>query len=297
MLMPCKRFTNYFDGGDLPVTGVDLRFPSGSDTVLALADHGPAPGLHFEPVEDLIVSLVHRSSHEEFVRDIGKGPQTLADAPRRIFVTPARTYSYWSFSGTPTVLHIAIPWHEVTEILGLSEEDVMLRMQAIACTPFEDPMLSMIAWRLWEFCGTKGRGEALFTEHAVRVVLATLLLRSSSDQSTETLAHWQVQKAQAFMLGRLNHSLRLADIADNVGLSQYHFLRTYKHSTGQTPFQWLTQQRVERAKELMLEPDCQLIDVAFATGFSSQGHFSTIFRRVTGLTPTNWLREFIDRKA
>ena len=173
----------------------------------------------------------------------------------------------------------------------------MLRMQVIACTPFEDPMLNMIAWRLWEVCGAEGRGEALFAEHAVRVVLATLLLRFSSNSSTKTLTDWQVQKAQSFMRSRLDQTLRLADIADHVGLSQYHFQRTYKHSTGQTPFQWLTQQRVERAKEMMTEPDCQLIEVAFATGFSSQGHFSTIFRRVTGLTPTSWQREFIDRRA
>ncbi|HNP35241.1 MAG TPA: AraC family transcriptional regulator [Woeseiaceae bacterium] len=297
MSLPRKRFTSYFEDGELPVSGIDVRFPTGSRAVLALANHGPAPGLHFQPVDDFIVSLVHRSSHAEVVRDIGQGPQILADAPGRIFVTPARTHSYWSFSGTPTVLHIALPWREVTGILGLSEDDLMLRMHAIARTPFEDPMLNMIAWRLWAVCEAEGQGGALFAEHALRVVLATLLLRSSGNQPTKTLAHWQVCKAQNFMRSHLDRSLRLVDIAESAGLSQYHFLRAYKNSTGLTPFQWLAQQRVERAKELMLEPECQLVEVALATGFSSQGHFSTTFRRITGLTPTGWQREFTDRKA
>lgn len=291
-----QRFTGYFEAGDLPVSGVDFRSPSGSNTVLALADHGPAPGLYFQPVDDFIISLVQHSSHAEVVRDIGQGPQILADAPRRIFVTPARTPSYWSFTGTPTVLHIALPWREVMDFLGLPEEEAMRRMRALASAPFEEPLLSMVALRLWKVCGVKGRAEALFAEHALRLVLATLLLRSSEDRCTNTLASWQLLQAQEFMRNRLDQSVRLTDVSESVGLSQYHFLRAYKNSTGQTPFQWLTQQRVECAKELMREKDYPLIKIAFATGFSSQGHFCTTFRRITGLTPTAWRREFADRR-
>ncbi len=97
------------------------------------------------------------------------------------------------------------------------------------------------------------------------------------------------------MRHRLGETLRLVDVARSVGLSQYHFHRAYKSATGQTPYQWLTQQRIERAKELMSEWDAPLTEIGLAVGFGSSGHFSTIFRRMTGMTPTAWRREFLER--
>jgi len=283
------------------VSAVDVRRPAGSGTVLALASHGPAPGLHFQPVDDFIVSVVHRSSHAEVVRDIGQGRQTFTDAPRRVFVTPARTPSYWSFAGTPMVLHIAFPWREVQAFVELPEEDAMRRMHSLARAPFEEPVLNTVAWRLWAAAGHGGHVEDLFTEHALHLLLATLLLRSSEDvsgvASGARLAPWQLRRAQEFMRSRLSDPMRLADIARTVGLSQHHFLRAYKASTGQTPFLWFTQQRIERAKELMARRNMPLTEVAYALGFSSLGHFSTTFRRVTGKTPTGWRQEWVDGSA
>jgi len=292
-----RRFTSYFEAGELPVSSLDLRFPSGSDVIMALADHGPAPGLSFQPVDDFIVSLVHHSSHAKVVRDIGHGQQTLVDAPLRVFVTPARTRSYWAFDGAPTVLHIAFPWRDVTDFMGLPEEEAMRRMHKLARSPFEEPLLNALAWRMWAASSKEGRAEALFAEHAERVLLATLLLRSFENPEANALggqlAPWQLHKAQDFMHRRLDETIRLADVAKTLGLSQYHFLRAYKCSTGQTPFQWLTHQRIERAKELISHRSESLTQVALSVGFSSPGHFSTVFRRMTGMTPTAWRREFL----
>ncbi|ABW27088.1 AraC transcriptional regulator domain protein [Acaryochloris marina MBIC11017] len=54
---------------------------------------------------------------------------------------------------------------------------------------------------------------------------------------------------------------------------------------GLSPFQYLLQQRVERAKQLLKQTDQPIVDIAFECGFSSHSHLSRQFRQVTGMTP------------
>lgn len=293
-----SRFTDYLNERTLPFTSVDVRPVGGA--VLALASHAPSPGLYYPPVEDFILSVVHRSSYAEVVRDVGLGRQTFKDAPSRILITPAYTPSFWSFAGTPKVLHIAFPWREVRSFFdaNIAQADTALNM--LARGPFEDPMLSAVAWRLWLASARRGPAAELFAEHALNALLATLLLRTADEgvpprRRIERLAPWQVQRACDYMTSRLAEGVRLADLARLVGLSPYHFLRAFKGTTGLTPHQWFTVRRIERAKELMADSNQPLTMIAFALGFSSLGHFSSTFRRVAGLAPTDWRREFARR--
>src|SRR6201997_2591989 len=79
--------------------------------------------------------------------------------------------------------------------------------------------------------------------------------------------------------------LMLAGVA---GLSVHHFARQFKQSAGVTPHVYLTQRRVERAKEMLVQTDLSLAEIAFAVGFFDQGHLARHFRHMLGTTP----REF-----
>jgi AraC family transcriptional regulator len=57
------------------------------------------------------------------------------------------------------------------------------------------------------------------------------------------------------------------------------------------PHGYLIGRRVKRAKDLMLQSDAPLSEIALAAGFSDQAHFTTRFRRVVGITPGAWRRE------
>jgi AraC family transcriptional regulator len=52
-----------------------------------------------------------------------------------------------------------------------------------------------------------------------------------------------------------------------------------------TPYQYLLQQRIERAKQLLKEGDRSIMDIAFLCGFNSHSHLSKQFRQLTGITP------------
>ncbi len=83
----------------------------------------------------------------------------------------------------------------------------------------------------------------------------------------------------------LDQNIKLADLAQLLDLSAFHFSRLFKQSINTTPHQYLSQQRVERAKKLLKQSDLLIIDIALECGFSSHSHLSKQFRRITGTTP------------
>ena len=80
---------------------------------------------------------------------------------------------------------------------------------------------------------------------------------------------------------------RLAELA---GLSPSHFALAFRQSTGLPPHRYVLQQRVERAKELLTDPQLSLAQVGYAAGFASQAHFTTVFRKLVGITPAAYRR-------
>jgi AraC-like DNA-binding protein len=86
----------------------------------------------------------------------------------------------------------------------------------------------------------------------------------------------------------LGESIDLSMLAGVAGLSVHHFARQFKQSAGVTPHVYLTQKRVERAQEMLVQTDLSLAEIAFAVGFFDQGHLARHFRYVLGTTP----REF-----
>lgn len=83
----------------------------------------------------------------------------------------------------------------------------------------------------------------------------------------------------------LDQDIRLTDLAQLLGMSQFHFSYLFKRSLGIPPYQYLLQQRIERAKQLLKQTDKSIVNIAFACGFNSHSHLSKQFRQLTGMTP------------
>jgi Transcriptional regulator containing an amidase domain and an AraC-type DNA-binding HTH domain len=82
--------------------------------------------------------------------------------------------------------------------------------------------------------------------------------------------------------------LHLSELANLVKISSYHFSRMFKQSTGVTPHQYVTQCRIEKAKQLLKKPDLSIKYISQQVGFHDQSHFSKTFCKIVGLTPKKY---------
>lgn len=105
------------------------------------------------------------------------------------------------------------------------------------------------------------------------------------------LGHAELARLTEFIDGNLERAITLADLADLVNVSRFHFSRLFKHSTGMTPISYVERCRIQRARALILETDLPLVEIALMTGFADQSHFTRRFHRHVGCTPAVFARD------
>ncbi|MFG3364829.1 helix-turn-helix transcriptional regulator [Streptomyces sp. NPDC090032] len=91
--------------------------------------------------------------------------------------------------------------------------------------------------------------------------------------------------------------LDLDAVAAHAGYSRYHFVRCFKEAYGETPGQYLTRRRIERAEEMLRSANLSVTEICVLVGFSSLGTFSSRFKRQTGLTPSEYRAKHVGRGA
>ncbi|MEM8832224.1 MAG: helix-turn-helix domain-containing protein [Cyanobacteria bacterium P01_G01_bin.19] len=84
----------------------------------------------------------------------------------------------------------------------------------------------------------------------------------------------------------LSRSIKLEDLATYVRISKFHFSRLFKKSLGISPHQYVMQQRIELAKQLLSKSNLSISDIALESGFNSHAHLSKYFHQFVGMTPT-----------
>ena len=91
--------------------------------------------------------------------------------------------------------------------------------------------------------------------------------------------------------------LDLDAVAAHAGYSRYHFVRAFKAAYGQSPGQYLSRRRIERAEDLLRTADLSVTEICTLVGFASLGTFSASFKKQTGLSPTEYRAKHVGRGA
>ncbi|MFH8467577.1 GlxA family transcriptional regulator [Streptomyces sp. NPDC017991] len=98
--------------------------------------------------------------------------------------------------------------------------------------------------------------------------------------------------ARAWALSRLHEPIQLRDLAAQEAMSVRTFTRRFREEAGVSPGQWLTQQRVERARHLLESTDLSMDQVAAASGFGTAQSMRQHLQSTLGVTPTSYRRTF-----
>jgi AraC family transcriptional regulator len=89
-----------------------------------------------------------------------------------------------------------------------------------------------------------------------------------------------------YIHSHLDQDLSLAKLASIAKISLFHFARQFKQSIGAPPHQYVTQCRIEKAKQLLADRALSITEITQQVGFQSQSHFTNLFRQSVGLTPS-----------
>jgi AraC-like DNA-binding protein len=98
-------------------------------------------------------------------------------------------------------------------------------------------------------------------------------------------------RARDFLRDCFTEPVELADAAAEAELSPWHFLRVFRAAFGETPHDFLTRLRIEKAQDLLAISGRSVTDVCFDVGFTSLGTFSSLFTRKVGKSPSAFRRQ------
>ncbi|MGL5942507.1 MAG: helix-turn-helix domain-containing protein [Waterburya sp.] len=155
-----------------------------------------------------------------------------------------------------------------------------------------DPLIQQIALTL-RSAVKNGIDNNLYADSMANALTVHLLSRYSNRSHAlksidSKLSPSQLNRVIDYIYSNLDKNLTLTQLATVLQLSEYHFARLFKQTTGKAPHQFQLQCRIERAQELLLQ-DMAIAEVAQTTGFSSQSHFNYHFKRHLGITPKQYL--------
>lgn len=95
----------------------------------------------------------------------------------------------------------------------------------------------------------------------------------------------ELERARRLIDEQFDQALQLDDIARHVHLSRFHLIRRFRRAYYETPHQYLTRKRVEKAKDLLANTMLSITEICFAVGFESLGSFSALFHKIVGWSP------------
>lgn len=97
-----------------------------------------------------------------------------------------------------------------------------------------------------------------------------------------------IEHAQKFIRENYHEDISMEQTAEYVNLSAYYFSKIFKNKSGKTFTDYLTDIRIQKAKELITETNLSLKEVCYEVGYKDPNYFSRVFKRVTGITPTDY---------
>jgi YesN/AraC family two-component response regulator len=97
-----------------------------------------------------------------------------------------------------------------------------------------------------------------------------------------------ITKAKEFILAHQAEDLTLLQVAKAVNTSTFYFCKMFKRVTGLNFTDYVSRLRVERARNLLLNKNLRISEIAYEVGFQSLTHFNRVFKRILGMSPTGY---------
>ena len=131
-------------------------------------------------------------------------------------------------------------------------------------------------------------------EHDSAVKLLTIFAQHLSMVSNQVFIQREnaeppvIAKARAYIQEHQTEELSLSQVAKAVNMSSYYFCKMFKKIAGINFTDYVARVRIEKSKNLLLNPNLRVSEIAFEVGFQSLTHFNRVFKKILGQSPTEY---------
>jgi AraC-like DNA-binding protein len=122
---------------------------------------------------------------------------------------------------------------------------------------------------------------AIFAQHLSMISNQIVLQQQNAELPVVTRAKEYIRQNQT-------EDLSLTKVAKAVNTSSFYFCKLFKKSTGLNFTDYVSRVRIEKAKNLLLNPNLRISEIAYEIGFQSLTHFNRVFKKIIGQSPTEY---------
>ena len=97
-----------------------------------------------------------------------------------------------------------------------------------------------------------------------------------------------IDRARDYIMAHYKKDISLDDVSREVDISPYYFSKIFKEATGENFIEYLTNLRIEKAKELLDNTEMSMKEICLEVGYSNPNYFSRIFKKSVGVSPTEY---------
>jgi YesN/AraC family two-component response regulator len=127
---------------------------------------------------------------------------------------------------------------------------------------------------------------SIFAQHLSMVSNQVFIQRENAEPPV-------IAKARAFIQEHQTEELSLSQVAKAVNMSSYYFCKMFKKVAGINFTDYVARVRIEKSKNLLLNPNLRVSEIAFEVGFQSLTHFNRVFKKILGQSPTDYRAQLL----
>jgi len=226
---------------------------------------------------------------------IGGREQNLTiPANRPTVIAPETAWDGVRIRSNSPVVHAFVKHRILAEVANELFECDVKSLEVLLKFAVEDQSITWLLHSLKEALYEPVGHADLKVEHIARALAADVLRKHIASPREASVAQYlslsvtQAKLVADYIREHLPSKISLKDLTALIGMSQTVFLPRFRESFGLSPYRYVIEMRVRRARKLLEKPNLPIAEIAMQCGFADQAHLTVTFKRIVGMTPTRY---------